>query len=103
MTCGKAQGFLAHNKVAVGESENARRAPRGLAEARALLEGVDEVVSCRGKKVERLDLRGGPPDDATLARLVIGPSGKLRAPTARVGRTLLVGFDEDAYGEAFGK
>jgi hypothetical protein len=51
----------------------------------------------RGKKVVRLDLRRDRPDAATLRGLLIGPSGKLRAPTLRVGRTLLVGFDPDAY------
>ena len=51
----------------------------------------------RGKKVVRLDMRREPPDAATLRGLLIGPSGNLRAPTLRVGRTLLVGFDAGAY------
>ena len=28
---------------------------------------------------------------------MLGPTGNLRAPTLRVGRTLLVGFDEETY------
>ena len=36
-----------------------------------------------------------------LARM-IGPTGNLRAPTARVGRTLLVGFSEEAYRRVLG-
>ena len=50
-----------------------------------------------GKKVERLDLEAKKPDKATIERLMLGPTGNLRAPTLRVGRTLLVGFDEETY------
>ena len=46
-----------------------------------------------------LDLRKGMPDRATLAQLLLGPTGNLRAPTLRKGRTLLVGFDETIYKE----
>jgi hypothetical protein len=38
-----------------------------------------------------------PPDDDTLAAHLLGPSGKLRAPTVRRGRTLYVGWNEEAY------
>ena len=27
----------------------------------------------------------------------MGPTGNLRAPTARIGKVLMVGFNEDAY------
>jgi len=33
---------------------------------------------------------------------MLGPSGNLRAPTIRRGKTLLVGFNEDLYGSVFG-
>jgi hypothetical protein len=33
---------------------------------------------------------------------MLGPTGNLRAPTLRVGRTLLVGFDEDTYRKVLG-
>ena len=46
-----------------------------------------------------LDLRKGEADRAMLARLLLGPTGNLRAPTLRKGRTLLVGFDEATYTE----
>ena len=44
-----------------------------------------------------------PPDDATLAAHVLGPTGNLRAPTVRRGKTLLVGFSEEAYREVLGE
>jgi arsenate reductase-like glutaredoxin family protein len=59
-------------------------------------------VAAKGRKVERIDLRKGKPDKATVTRLMIGPSGNLRAPTLRVGKTILVGFDEEAYRKVFG-
>jgi arsenate reductase-like glutaredoxin family protein len=74
----------------------------GPRDARALLDGAHELIAARGKKVERVDLRKGPPDKATVARLMIGPSGNLRAPTLRVGRKVLVGFDEDSYRKVLG-
>ena len=48
------------------------------------------------------DLRSDrPADDELLARL-LGPTGNLRAPTARVGRTLVVGYSEEAYRQVLG-
>ena len=54
----------------------------------------------KGKKVAEHTLRGLAADER--AALVLGPSGKLRAPTFLVGDTVVVGFNEDAYGEIFG-
>lgn len=65
--------------------------------ALGVLAGVDEVYATKGKQVVHLDLRQARPDAATLRALLIGPSGNLRAPTLRRGRTLLVGFDEPTY------
>jgi hypothetical protein len=46
---------------------------------------------------------GSPDFDAgAFEKAVIGPSGNLRAPTLRCGKTWLVGFHEEAYGERFG-
>lgn len=49
-----------------------------------------------------MDLKHGRPDEAELLKLLLGPSGNLRAPTSRVGRTLLVGFDQATYEELLG-
>ena len=74
----------------------------GPKDALALLDGASELIAAKGKQVERVDLRKGLPDKATVARLMIGPSGNLRAPTLRVGRRVLVGFDEDSYRKVLG-
>ena len=67
-----------------------------------MLEGVDELYATKGKKVIHVDLRREKPDRATLESLLVGPSGNLRAPTLRRGRTLLVGFDEATYAKVLG-
>jgi arsenate reductase-like glutaredoxin family protein len=66
-------------------------------DALALLRDVDEVYASKGKQVVHLDLRKEKPDAATLKALLLGPTGNLRAPTRRKGRTLIVGFDEATY------
>jgi arsenate reductase-like glutaredoxin family protein len=63
---------------------------------------MNELIVAKGKKVERVDLRRGKPDKATLTRLMMGPSGNLRAPTLRVGKRILVGFDEESYQQVLG-
>ena len=63
---------------------------------------MDELYATKGKKVVHVDLRRDTPDRATLESLLIGPSGNLRAPTLRRGRTLLVGFDEATYAKVLG-
>ena len=62
-----------------------------------MLRGIDEVYVTKGKQVVHVDLRRGRPDRAALLALLLGPSGNLRAPTLRKGRTLIVGFDEETY------
>ncbi len=42
------------------------------------------------------------PSSDTLAALLLGPTGNLRAPTLRKGKTLIVGFNADTYSEVLG-
>ena len=76
---------------------DARKTTLKEAEALALVREVDEIYASKGKQVVHLDLRKEKPDKAALLGLLLGPTGNLRAPTLRKGRTLLVGFDEASY------
>jgi len=76
---------------------NAKKAPIAGEAALAVLRDVDELYVTKGKKVVHVDLRAGRPPKAELLGLLLGPSGNLRAPTVRRGRTLVVGFDESTY------
>ncbi len=68
-----------------------------------LLEGANRLVAMRGKKVQSFDLREGVPvDDEAFRKAVIGPSGNLRAPAIRRGKTWLVGFNPEAFEEYLG-
>ena len=83
-----------------------RRGPEGLTRALnralALARAAAEIVVARGKKTVRIDMRKSAPDDAELLGLLLGPTGNLRAPTIRRGKTLLVGFDAESYRRVLG-
>ncbi len=61
--------------------------------------GAKRIVATKGKKVISIDMAKDKPDAETLAGLIVGPSGNLRAPAAWVGKTLMVGFDPEMYQE----
>lgn len=67
------------------------------AEIMGLVGQVDAIHAAKGKKVVSFDLRKEKPARDAILAVLKGPSGNLRAPTLRVGRTLLVGFDEATY------
>ena len=97
MSCQKAQGFLEANELAVSERTDATKERKGRDEALALARTAERVIVGRGKKVVTFDMKKSPPDDDTLAAHLLGPTGNLKAPTLRLGNTLLVGFSEAAY------
>jgi hypothetical protein len=97
MTCAKTQGFLARHKVTVGTQADAKKATVKGDAALGVLKGVDELYVAKGKRVVHVDLRHDKPPRAELLALLLGPTGNLRAPTLRKGRTLIVGFDEATY------
>ena len=82
---------------------NARKERLGEREALALLAGIDEVFSTKGRKVVHVDLRRDRPPRSELLGLLLGPSGNVRAPVVRRGRVLVVGFDERTYAELIGQ
>ena len=70
--------------------------------ALAVLAGVDTLLIAKGKKLESFDLAADRPPDEELLPKLLGPTGNLRAPTVRVGKTLVVGYNEEAYRRVFG-
>jgi len=69
----------------------------GKVEALKLAQDVNELYVMKGSKIVHVDLKKDKPDSDTLAGMLLGPTGNLRAPTLKVGKTLLVGFSEEAY------
>ena len=62
-----------------------------------LLKQVNNLYAAKGKKVVHLNLKKERPAPDELLKLVVGPTGNLRAPTLRKGKTLIVGFHEETY------
>ena len=67
----------------------------GRDDAVALARECDTLIVAKGKKVTTFDLAGDPGD--AMVDAMLGPTGNLRAPTVRSGKTLLVGFNEERY------
>lgn len=103
MTCKKAQGFLGAAEIDVAERIDATRRRIGREQALLLLQGMKTLIVAKGKKLVTLDLVKDRPDDATLITHLLGPTGNLRAPTAKIGTTVIVGYNEEAYRRVLGE
>jgi len=76
---------------------DARRERLGANEALELANQVDRIIVSRGKQTLLFDMKNAPPDQETLLAHLLGPTGNLRAPALRRGKTLLVGFSAESY------
>jgi len=65
-----------------------------------LLANASTLIALKGKKVQKFSIRHAVPEEAIAATL--GPTGNMRAPTLRVGKTIIVGFNETIYAEVLG-
>ncbi len=84
----------------IKEQGDAGKERRGRSEAVALARAADKVIVARGKKIVEFDMKN-PPEEDTLLAEILGPTDNLRAPTLRKGKTLLVGFSDQAYRQFF--
>lgn len=87
------------NSIETVEEVNAKKERYAQDAAIELLDGVATLWVMRGKKVQSFDLTSDRPTDDELAKVMLGPTGNLRAPTIRQGNALLVGFHGDTYAE----
>jgi arsenate reductase-like glutaredoxin family protein len=87
---------LDKKKVAVREERQSRKSPMSEEDARKLLDSVSQIVISRGPASRRLTR-----EEATLDDLR-GNGGAFRAPMVRKGKTLLVGFNEEALSKLIG-
>ncbi len=101
-TCKRAQAFLDEHSCEVAVTINSQKERIGPADALKLLDGVRRLVAMKGKNVVEFDLVKDRPDDETLLKHLIGPTGKLRAPSIRVGDTFAVGFNPESYQKILG-
>ncbi len=82
------------------ETENASK-KLSAGDALRLAKDATSVVISKGRRVDRFMMQKDKPTDKILLTHMLGPTGNLRAPTIRCGKTLLVGFNEEVYSEIF--
>ena len=82
------------NGIADGIVQSATKQPIAGAAALALLEGATELFVAKGQRVLRFDLPSQRPADEALLQLLLGRSGKLRAPAFRYRMRLIVGYNQ---------
>jgi len=87
-----ARGLAAQEKVPASRKLGRDVATEMLAEASTL-------HVAKGKKLSSFKGDALRSDEAVAAML--GPTGNLRAPTLRVGKTLIVGFNEGLFEDLF--
>ena len=69
-------------------------------EARAIAKESSKVVVAKGKKVDVFDMKSAKVSE--VVEKMLGPTGNLRAPTLRIGKVTVVGFNDDAYADVLG-
>jgi len=103
VTCGRSQDYLADAKIQIAEQVDARKDRISPADALKLVRSAAHLWVAKGKKVVHVDLKKDAPTDADLKKLIIGPSGFLRAPTIRRGSKLIIGFLPEMFDEQVAK
>lgn len=68
-------------------------------DAKQLLKQASKLIAIKGKKIVEFSLAKSVSKDAIEATL--GPTGNLRAPTIKVGKTIIVGFNEEVFSGHF--
>ena len=82
------------NGIADGLVQSATKEPVSGTAALALLADATELFVAQGQRILRFDLASQQPADEELLPLLLGRSGKLRAPAFRCGTRLIVGYNQ---------
>ena len=69
----------------------------GESDAKAIAKESSKVYVAKGKKLDVFDMKSAAVGE--VAAKMLGPTGNLRAPTMRVGKTTIVGFNEETFAE----
>lgn len=101
-TCTKSQDFLSAHSIAITEIADARKTRFEPAAAIAFVRQADEAWIARGKTVHKVAFKKETITDDDLLKLILGPSGFLRAPIIRRSKKLFIGFEPEQYAEFMG-
>ena len=69
----------------------------GRKEAGELAKNASLVIVAKGKKVS--EFKPGGKAGKAVVDAMLGPTGNLRAPTIRKGKTVIVGFNEEVFAD----
>ena len=72
----------------------------GKKEASEMAKAASKVFVAKGKKVSEFKPAGKA--SAEIVAAMLGPTGNLRAPTIRKGKTVVVGYNDDLFEQIFG-
>jgi len=67
----------------------------GQKDAAEIAKAASKLIVAKGKKVS--EFKAAEKDSREAIEAMLGPTGNLRAPTLRVGKTVLVGFNKEIY------
>ena len=67
----------------------------GRKDAQEMARSASKLIVAKGKKIS--EFKAAEKDSREAIEAMLGPTGNLRAPTLRVGKTLLVGFSDEIY------
>ena len=81
----------------VEEVVDARKGAFDANRAWQLLQGAKAVTVAKGKSSVRFDRVAQQKEE--ILKQALGPTGNLRAPTLVIGKTVMVGFSDEAYAE----
>ncbi len=68
-------------------------------DAAAMAKVASKIYVAKGKKLS--EFKGGSASKEAIEAM-LGPTGNLRAPTLRRGKTVIVGFNEELYEQLLG-
>ncbi|MEN8184358.1 MAG: hypothetical protein ABFS46_17670 [Myxococcota bacterium] len=68
-------------------------------DAASLVRQASKVIVAKGRKVSEFS---GGKASGEVVDAMLGPTGNLRAPTLRSGRTVLVGFHDEVFRRVLG-
>lgn len=102
VTCQKMDALLESLEITAKEVVSANKIRLCVPEALELVGKCNRLVVSKGTKAYEIDLKKEPKTAEELQALIIGPTGNLRAPTIRRGKTLFVGFQAETFGAALG-
>lgn len=87
------------SKITIAEKTPASRKLQE-SDSRALLKSASKLIALKGKKVSEFRVAKNVSEEVVAAML--GPTGNMRAPTLKVGKTLIVGFNQEIFQREFG-